>query len=380
MKVMIYSPPFKGHLNVLRKMMQKHTEMDYRLVITGWDNLPVPEAINLAKSTLRETDPALWTFPRLDELLGESIEVAREYKPDLILYDFFSLEGYFTGKLLGIPYWCSIPAMVGPNNNKEYLDGKVRAEANRQALARLKDQYHIDASGVEMISDGFHFPGEVNLIWSYSELTPENFREGRKQATYYFVGNENQQRKREKDTIYFSLGSVVMGNLWNQQVDVRDALKTYVSSIAEGIKGEKVMFVTQGQHVLDRYPENWQIEENVDQIEALARAKAFITHGGSNSFHEAVLQKVPLVVVPFFGDQILVGQQVERLGIGITLAADNSIDTKKSKAFLNGKIAQQTVAAVAEVLRNPEYQRRADNLRLTKDNISEILGKYFPRA
>src|SRR3990167_10364735 len=138
MKILIYSPPFSGHLNVLRKMQEEHKEHDYKLVITGWKNLPVKDATNLARSTLRETDPALWTFPRTYELLDDSVRMVKEYEPDLIIYDFFSLEGHFAGKMLEIPYWCSIPAMIGPNDKGDYLAEKLRQPGNIEALAKLK--------------------------------------------------------------------------------------------------------------------------------------------------------------------------------------------------------------------------------------------------
>ncbi len=378
MRVLVYSPPFSGHLNVLTKMMEEHKEHEYKLVITGWDNLPVKGATNLARSTLRETDPALWTFPRVSELMNDSLDVAKEYKPDLMVYDFFSLEGKFTSDLLGIPAWCSIPAMIGPNDKEEYLEGKLRQQRNVKALATLREKYRINLGGVEMVSEGLHLPGQVNLIWSFPELTPPNFMESRQEADYQFVGNYNTRMEREKDIVYFSLGTVVMDNLWNQQGETRNVIREYIARVAEGLKDENVVFVTQGKHILDSYPASWRIEDRVNQVEVLARSRAFITHGGSNSYHEAVLQRVPLVVVPFFGDQILVGQRTAELGIGINLGRDNSIDTKKSKSFLDRALADRTVAAVKEVLNNQDYQKKLDRLELTKISLSDVIERYFP--
>ena len=337
--------------------------------------------MNLARSTLRETAPALWTFPRVNELMDDSLDVAREYKPDLIVYDFFSLEGYFTGKLLGIPHWCSIPAMMGPNDKRTYLEEKLGQQRNVDALATLRDKYGIggiDTSRVEIISDGLHLPGQVNLIWYYPELTLANFMQGRQEAEYQFLGNYNQRIEREKEIVYFSLGTVVMDNLWNQQEETRTAVREYIAGIAERLKDEKVVFVTQGKKVLDSYPASWRIEDRVNQVEMLARSKVFITHGGSNGYHEAVLQKVSMVVVPFFGDQILVGQRIAELGIGINLGRDDSVDTKKSKSFLNLELAARTVKAVKDVLSNPVYQRTLDELELSSSvSLADLIQRYF---
>lgn len=378
MRILVFSSPFEGHLNVLRKMMEKNSQHQYKLVITTWKNLQVNNVTNLQKSILRETDPALWTFKRVYELLEDCLKIVERFKPELIIYDFFSLEGKFVGDLLGIPAWCSIPAMMGPNDNKEYLNNKLVQKINVKYISKLERKYKIKVSGVEMVSDGFHIPGQVNLVWSYPELTPANFMYGRKSSEYEFVGNYNEGHNHNKEIIYFSLGTVVMNNLWNQQEDTRREVKNFINRVSQGLAGQRVLFVSQGKPVLDHVPLNWSIEDRVDQVEILSRSKVFITHGGSNSFHEAVLQKVPMVVIPFFGDQILVGKRVAELGIGINLGEDDSIDTKKSKDFLNDKLADKVVESVNDILRDEGFSTNLRRLELTKTEFSSIIGKHFP--
>ncbi len=46
-----------------------------------------------------------------------------------------------------------------------------------------------------------------------------------------------------------------------------------------------------------------------------------LTHGGGNTFHEALLSGVPLLVSPGFGDQPAVAQVVARLGVGVCVEA-----------------------------------------------------------
>jgi len=377
MKILIYSPPFKGHLNVLKQLIEKHEEYEFKLIITTWNNLLVDGEINLAKSELKETDPCLWTFSRVYELMNDSISIAKEYKPDLIIYDFFSLEGKFTADILKLPSWCSIPALLGPNDKQEYIAQKLSNKINVEFIKKITDKYGIDIKNIELVSDGFFIPGDVNLIWSYPELTPFNFMFNRQKRNYYFIGNYNNEIKRDKDTIYFSLGTVVMHNLWNQQEKTQIAVRNFVQIIANELKNEKVLFLTQGKKVLDKYPDNWEIKNTVDQVQVLSRSKIFITHGGNNSYHEAVLQKVPMVVIPFFGDQILVAQKIQELKIGINLNQDTSIDTHKSKTFLNKQLALKTVNAVKEILNNFSYQNNLDNLKLSCSNFSDILSVYF---
>jgi UDP:flavonoid glycosyltransferase YjiC (YdhE family) len=46
-----------------------------------------------------------------------------------------------------------------------------------------------------------------------------------------------------------------------------------------------------------------------------------LSHGGANTFHEAVLFGIPLLVSPGFGDQASVAQAAAKLGVGVCVEA-----------------------------------------------------------
>lgn len=391
-KIVVFSPPFSGHLNVLKRLIHDHkSDYNFVVIITGWKNiqpriggLSVPVKV-LAKSHLRESDPGLWTFPRVSELLGDCLQICQKEKPDLLLYDFFSLEGYFVGKILGIPHWSSIPAMVGPFTNRQYLNKKLQLLVNRRATHRLFLKYGIkvDPRHLEMISDGFHVPGEVNLIWSYTSVTPKRMLSGRQKAAYEFIGNPSgsvAKRRKIHPLIYFSLGTVVMDNLWNQHRAVRRRLHLFVSELAKEWNGEpfRILFVNQGKKILPHYPANWRVVTHTNQIEALSQADVFVTHGGSNSFHEALLNQVPMVYVPFFGDQFLVAQQGQKLGVGLSVVSAHSIDTTASKHFIGPQLAKKVAVAVDQIMTHRNlYQQRLGMLSLNSGDIGDLLRKKF---
>jgi hypothetical protein len=324
-KILVFCPPFNGHLNVLKTLIEHYkTSCQFKIIITGWSNIPLDisslptEGVIIGKTELHETDPCLWTFQRMIDLLPDVLEIVKEFKPDSIIYDFFSLEGYAVGKILNIPTICSIPAMVGPFKETSYLANKLSEPSNQISIAKLQELYGLTFDNIEMISDGFHMPGDVNLIWSYQTVTPENFLEGRANKPYVFIGNLSKALPRvvqQKQTIYFSLGTVVMNNLWNQQEKIQVQLKDFINQLAIMWADApwNVIFVTQGKDVLDMVPKNWSCINNANQILELSRADLFITHGGSNSFHEAIIHNVPMIVIPFFGDQPLVGSVTEKL-------------------------------------------------------------------
>ncbi len=333
----------------------------------------------LAHSELHETDPATWTLPRTIELLDECVATIKEIKPDLILYDFFSLEGYFAGKRLNIPYWCSIPALIGPFDTRDYLEQKLGSPENITALKLLG----IDPRIIEVVSDGLHIPGKRNLVWSYPSLTPGNFLQNRNNnVPYTFVGNLTKTSKthkvRQRPLIYFSLGTVVMDNLWNQQTETRKNLKIFIETVVQKWKDQSfdVLFVDRGKSILEEYPKNWHVVEHANQIEALSEATLFVTHAGSNSFHEAVKQKVPMIAIPFFGDQPLVARQIEKLGIGTNLVQNDEIDTKKQKNFINRELAEQLNESVQYMLNNLEmYKKNLSELPLESEDISELFNR-----
>ncbi len=393
-RILVFCVPFNGHLNVLKEMMKRYAHtFQFKLVITGWTNVSPPLSDFLgdyeivAKEKLSETDPCLWTFPRVLTQLDTCLTIAEEFKPDLILYDFFSLEGYFVGKKKNIPYWCSVPAMIGSFDDQKYVQEKLSSQINKNAISEMYKKYGIDIKKeqIELISDGFHLAGQCNVIWSYEDVVESHFLRNRARSEYLFVGNPQIICKRKKETnkplVYFSLGTVVMNNLWSQQEETRKKLTAFIDALAKKWENKNVdvLFISRGQKVLETYPKNWTVLPQVNQMEILSRAAVFVTHGGSNSFHESILQKVPMVVIPFFGDQILVGKRVEQLGIGINTCRDASIDTRRSKKFLDENLVIRVDKAVFEILKNKKYVRRCERVTLKRTPLLKVLTHFFKK-
>eukprot|EP00929_Paragymnodinium_shiwhaense_P108517 TRINITY_DN74830_c0_g1_i1.p1 TRINITY_DN74830_c0_g1~~TRINITY_DN74830_c0_g1_i1.p1 ORF type:complete len:488 (+),score=80.18 TRINITY_DN74830_c0_g1_i1:79-1542(+) len=71
-------------------------------------------------------------------------------------------------------------------------------------------------------------------------------------------------------------------------------------------------------HIFGRpIPGNVTVARSVDQPTVLRRANIFITHCGQNSSSEAIVAAVPVLVAPFFGDQIENSKRFVELGIGL---------------------------------------------------------------
>ncbi|CAH1968852.1 unnamed protein product [Acanthoscelides obtectus] len=80
--------------------------------------------------------------------------------------------------------------------------------------------------------------------------------------------------------------------------------------------------------------------------------KLFITQGGLQSLEEAIYNGVPVVVLPFFGDQMSNGRKIEDRGIGKTV--------NHMESGLDENILRSTIL---EVLHNDSYRQNAEALR-----------------
>jgi MGT family glycosyltransferase len=66
-------------------------------------------------------------------------------------------------------------------------------------------------------------------------------------------------------------------------------------------------------------PSSWRVEPFVPQLAVLQslQLKAFVTHCGSNSLYEALLNRVPMVCCPFLGDQPGNATRLAKAGVGV---------------------------------------------------------------
>jgi len=400
-RFLLLTPPFSGHANVLTRNVVPLADASL-LVVTGWENVPYEGSphVRFDAPPLHQTDPSLWTLPRVAALLPRCLMLARSYRPDVILYDFFSLEGYLVGKVLGIPAWCSVPAFVGASN-PYFLREKLSHPTNIAALAEIEavSGIRLDPNDFETVSDGLHLRADLHLIWSWPSVTDTHLGAWSRA----FVGSSIESAPGavklesasgavklesasgaevvERPLVLLSFGTVVMGNLWRQQPVFRYRFQAFIQELAERWKDSDfdVHFVTQGQEVLPSYPSNWTVSDRVDQGEVLRKASVFVTHGGSNSVHESIVREVPMVVVPFFGDQPDMAHRVSAMGIGINVGRSVGMDTKDASRVLHLDLAERVDQATRELLENPGRTRNIlSRLRRDATPLRPLLEGRIP--
>ncbi|RZF33901.1 hypothetical protein LSTR_LSTR009925 [Laodelphax striatellus] len=143
--------------------------------------------------------------------------------------------------------------------------------------------------------------------------------------------------------VYFSFGSNVnMAKMPQQQ---KTAFMKAFSRIPQSV------LVRWDDTTMPDRPKNVHFRKWFPQNEILGHrnCRAFITHGGMLSIEEAVYNAVPILGVPFFGDQPMNVLRAEQLGLGLRLEFDNITETSLNWA-LNEIITSKSYSETAKKL------------------------------
>jgi len=141
--------------------------------------------------------------------------------------------------------------------------------------------------------------------------------------------------------------------------------------------GKKAEIVEEGGDVgmprivelFERYvPDNVVVARAVDQPTLLARANGFLTHCGQNSSSEAILAGVPVIVAPFFGDQIQNALRFQELGCGLAQSFHSDLERVSGiqipPASDLGLVTPESLAnAMRRVLEEPQFAAAMQKLR-----------------
>ncbi|NEP21584.1 macrolide family glycosyltransferase [Moorena sp. SIO3I6] len=160
--------------------------------------------------------------------------------------------------------------------------------------------------------------GDLNIVYA-SEMF--QIQRSKFNKNYHFTGPCYIDRPLEPELplktiqnnsiIYISLGSVKFYNtkypFYEKCLQAfKDSDRTIVMAVGEMVDVES----------LGQIPSNFIVRNYVPQLSILQHASVFITHGGTNSTWEAIINQVPMIVFPQGGDQYLVANRVEELRLG----------------------------------------------------------------
>ncbi|XP_052497655.1 UDP-glucuronosyltransferase 2A2 [Budorcas taxicolor] len=348
----------------------------------------------------RPTPLTLWTFYKelgklLDTFFRINIQIcdgvlnnpklmARLWKSrfDVLLADPVTICGDLVALKLGIPFMYTL--RFSPASTVERHCGKIPAPVSYvpAALSELTDQMTFG----ERLKNTISYPlqdyifqsywGEWNSYYSKVLGRPTTLCETMGKAeiwlirTYWdfefprpylpnfeFVGGlhckpakplpkemeEFVQSSGEDGIVVFSLGSMVK-NLTEEKANrIASALAQIPQKVLWRYKGKKPATLGANTRLYDWIPQN--------DLLGHPKAKAFITHGGTNGIYEAIYHGVPMVGVPMFADQPDNIAHMKAKGAAVEV----NINTMTSADLLN---------ALRTVINEPSYKENAMRLKM----------------
>ncbi len=186
-----------------------------------------------------------------------------------------------------------------------------------QIARRINRQYAVKTPGLIKF---FVNQQAFNLVFTSRDFQPAvaSFDE-----RFAFVGPSVAARHEQVEFPWDQLGDqlliyISMGTIFNNVADFyRDCYAAFADRPYHVVMA---IGTSVDERTLGTPPPNFTVRRYVPQLEVLERAALFITHGGMNSVSEALLEGVPVLVVPQIGDQFFVAQQVAALNVGRSLA------------------------------------------------------------
>lgn len=261
---------------------------------------------------------------RLPELVG-AVAAAR---PDALVYDRSAPWGRWVAECLSVP---SIQIMTTYAMRREPASTRIGAagfDSPGRELRRALREYAraVGANAGHGLTslrpqDVFVAGDKHNIVTVARALQADadDF-----DSSYSFVGpclpralplREGTTREGARRTALVSTGSVLPGDAGLLEACLR-AFPPEDWEVVLGVGAAAAELSRQA-------PAGWAVEAQVDQLDVLARASVFVTHGGMNSVQEAAFLGVPLVVVPRTPENERTAARVETLGLGLSVALDS---------------------------------------------------------
>ncbi len=267
-----------------------------------------------------------------ERILPGLVEEFRAARPDYLLVEAHAVWGNLMAQLLDVPTatLCSMFAMneelIGAAGLMAHLYGAAPSGLALEGLLALGEYFE---SARRLLSRfGVVSPGIVDFLGNRQRLnlvfTAREFQIGGAafDDSYRFVGPPIAGRQ---DYAGFPMERLAgrapilisMGTMYNDEAGFyRQCFRAF------GDWPDPVVLAV-GHRVyrsqLPEPPANFIVREYVPQVALLGVARLFITHGGINSAHEAMLNGVPMVVLPQRADHYVVAGQVEAAGAGVVL-------------------------------------------------------------
>lgn len=269
-------------------------------------------------------------------LIDKNFDEIENHRFDCILYDSFAIWGSTIADRLQCPKVALVtahlinykmidlhPEAFLPNFFDGMEDTPISGHKFKRLVYLINQQLHKlypQYDNLSILSESSD-TGERNYIVGMPELQlyPDLIDE----TTSLFIKpvfsqsslpEKNELISNQKKNIYISLGT-----LNKNEKQFWDICMSFFMQY-----DANVIISTCGESIGDTaHSPNVHIRDYVDQMSILPYCDVFITHGGTNSFHEAVYFGIPMIVIPQKGDQYINANVISQLEIGLCIEKKN---------------------------------------------------------
>jgi MGT family glycosyltransferase len=291
-----------------------------------------------------------------EQMLPDLLDRVRAARPDYLLVEAHAVWGNLIAQILGLPTvtLCSMFAindtLIGAAGLMRHLYGNAPPEHALQGLLGLG--LYAETARRLQARFGVACPDIINYLGNRQRLnivfTSRAFQVGGELFgdDYAFVGPSVPAASGLADDLHLDDDSaetrplifVSMGTMYNDEASLYracfDAFRDQPWRVVMAV-GHRV-----DRSLLPEPPANVLVRDYVAQVDLLARANLFITHGGINSAHEAMWHGVPMIVLPRAADHHIVAARVADAGAGVVL--DRSQATSDRLRDLSARVLADT--------------------------------------
>jgi MGT family glycosyltransferase len=391
-----FNIPLTGHINptlpLVRELVRRGDQVTYfsspayedRIRAAGaiyraYDN---QEAIEQSRNVTHLIHQGVQVAKATYGLLPEVLSAVEQERPDYLLFNMSAPWGGIASRQFNIPAITSFPHLpfywrtvlmdrrILSKGLRNILPGYGYWRQLQRQTARIVRDYRLrDPKDINILSS----TAELNIVFSSRYFQPfeKHFDD-----SYVYIGPDIRLDRQEQPMpipkrgdqklVFIAVGTVYKASL--------KFFRTCMAAFADD-RYSVVMSIGKAvdRAALGQIPGNFTVAQFVPQLAVLREADVFITHGGMSSISEAVLNRVPMVLVPNTIEQSINAANLEKLGAGLYLEHSQvTVETLRNAA--QKVVSEPELNEGIERIRNSFLE--AGGIERGADEIQALKSRY----